>query len=454
MKEKLQKFGRSLSAMVMPNIAVFIAWGLITSFFIADGWFPNETLAKLVDPMNKFLLPILIGYTGGKNVYGQRGATVGSIMTIGVLVGVDIPMYIGAMIAGPLGAYLIKKLDKLLENHIPQGFEMLVNNFSAGILGFFLAIIGCFAINPSSLVLNDSMHSGVYLLVEHGLLPLLSIIVEPAKVLFLNNAINHGIFSPIGSQEVMEAGKSIFYLIESNPGPGLGILLAYCFFGKGASKASAPGAAIIHFFGGIHEIYFPYILMNPLLLLAAIAGGAVGILINVIFNSGLVSAASPGSIIAILGMCHPSSYLGVILSVVLATLVSMLIASFILKVSKNKDEDIEKAQDKMNEMKTNIKNEEKEIKLNQLRKIVFACDAGMGSSAMGATILTKKLKEAGIEIDVPHYAINDIPEDTEVVVTHQSLVNRVKDNLPNVVVFPITNFMGGAEYDEIVEKLK
>ena len=194
--------------------------------------------------------------------------------------------------------------------------------------------------------------------------------------------------------------------------------------------------------------------MNPLLLLAAIAGGAVGILINVIFNSGLVSAASPGSIIAILGMCHPSSYLGVILSVVLATLVSMLIASFILKVSKNKDEDIEKAQDKMNEMKTNIKNEEKEIKLNQLRKIVFACDAGMGSSAMGATILTKKLKEAGIEIDVPHYAINDIPEDTEVVVTHQSLVNRVKDNLPNVVVFPITNFMGGAEYDEIVEKLK
>lgn len=454
MKEKLQKFGRSLSAMVMPNIAVFIAWGLITSFFIADGWFPNETLAKLVDPMNKFLLPILIGYTGGKNVYGQRGATVGSIMTIGVLVGVDIPMYIGAMIAGPLGAYLIKKLDKLLENHIPQGFEMLVNNFSAGILGFFLAIIGCFAINPICLVLNDIIKLGVYLLVEHGLLPLLSIIVEPAKVLFLNNAINHGIFSPIGSQEVMEAGKSIFYLIESNPGPGLGILLAYCFFGKGASKASAPGAAIIHFFGGIHEIYFPYILMNPLLLLAAIAGGAVGILINVIFNSGLVSAASPGSIIAILGMCHPSSYLGVILSVVLATLVSMLIASFILKVSKNKDEDIEKAQDKMNEMKTNIKNEEKEIKLNQLRKIVFACDAGMGSSAMGATILTKKLKEAGIEIDVPHYAINDIPEDTEVVVTHQSLVNRVKDNLPNVVVFPITNFMGGAEYDEIVEKLK
>ena len=533
MKEKLQKFGRALSAMVMPNIAVFIAWGLITSFFIADGWLPNAHLAALVDPMNKFLLPILIGYTGGKNVYGQRGATVGSIMTIGVLVGVDIPMYIGAMIAGPFGAYLIKRLDQLLENRIPQGFEMLVNNFSAGILGFFLAIVGCYAINPICLMLNDVIKTGVYVLVEHGLLPLLSIIVEPAKVLFLNNAINHGIFSPIGSQEVMEAGKSIFYLIESNPGPGLGVLLAYCFFGKGASKGSAPGAAIIHFFGGIHEIYFPYILMNPLLLLAAIAGGMTGILVNVIFNSGLVSAASPGSIIAILGMCHPSSYIGVILSVVLATIVSMAVASIILKTSKIGEDDLEKAQDKMQAMKVNNKNannqaidftklrkivfacdagmgssamgatiltkklksagievdvphyvvifpitnfmggqeydeivaklsgshEETEVVKSEekkLRKIVFACDAGMGSSAMGATILTKKLKSAGIEVDVPHYhyAINDIPSDVEVVVTHESLANRVRSILPNVVVFPITNFMGGQEYDDIVEKLK
>ena len=437
--------------MVMPNIAVFIAWGLITSLFIADGWWPNETLATLVEPMQKYLLPILIGYTGGKNVYGQRGATVGAIMTMGVLVGAPIPMFIGAMIAGPLGAYLIKKLDELLKDHIPQGFEMLVNNFSAGILGFILAAIGCLAINPACLVLNDILNEGVKFFVKNGLLPLLSIIVEPAKVLFLNNAINHGIFSPIGIQEVMEQGKSIFYLIEANPGPGLGILLAYCFFGKGSAKASASGAALIHFIGGIHEIYFPYILMNPLLLLAAIAGGATGILINVMFDAGLVSAASPGSIVAILGMSHPSSYVGVILSVVGATAVSMIIASLILKTSKMEGTDLEEAKEQVSEMKD--KKEEK-IEYNQLRKIVFACDAGMGSSAMGATILSKKLKAAGIDIDVPHYAINDIPEDTEVVVTHQSLVQRVKTGLPHVVVFPITNFMGGQEYDEIVEKIK
>lgn len=450
MKEKLQKFGRALSAMVMPNIAVFIAWGLITSFFIEDGWLPNETLATLVEPMNKYLLPILIGYTGGHNVYGQRGATVGAIMTIGVLVGAPIPMFIGAMIAGPFGAWLIKKLDELLKDKTPQGFEMLVNNFSAGILGFFLAIIGCFAINPACLALNDILTTGVKFFVDHGLLPLVSIIVEPAKVLFLNNALNHGIFSPIGIQEVLDTGKSIFFLIEANPGPGLGILLAYCFFGKGGAKASAPGAAIIHFFGGIHEIYFPYILMSPALILAAIAGGASGVLINVIFDSGLVAPASPGSIIAILGMCKGSSYLGVILSVIVATAVSMIIASIILKRSKNNEENLEAAKDQVSE----IKGTKKDIPYNQLRKIVFACDAGMGSSAMGAALLTKKLKAAGINVDVPHYAINDIPKDTEVVVTHKSLVSRVKGDLPNVVVFPITNFMGGNEYDEIVNKLK
>lgn len=450
MKEKLQKFGRALSAMVMPNIAVFIAWGLITSFFIADGWFPNETLATLVEPMNKYLLPILIGYTGGHNVYGQRGATVGAIMTIGVLVGAPIPMFIGAMIAGPLGAWLIKKLDEMLKDHTPQGFEMLVNNFSAGILGFILAIIGCLAINPACLVLNDVLTTGVSFFVEKGLLPLVSIIVEPAKVLFLNNAINHGIFSPIGIQEVLESGKSIFFLIEANPGPGLGILLAYCFFGKGGAKASAPGAAIIHFFGGIHEIYFPYILMNPALILAAIAGGASGVLINVIFNSGLVSPASPGSIIAILGMCKGNSFLGVILSVIVATAVSLFVASIILKRSKNNEEDLEAAKSQVSEMKSTGK----QVELSQLRKIVFACDAGMGSSAMGAALLTKKLKAAGIEVDVPHYAINDIPKDTEVVVTHESLVDRVRGDLPEVVIFPITNFMGGSEYDEIVNKLK
>lgn len=452
MKELVQRLGRSLSGMVMPNISAFIAWGFITALFIADGWWPNETLAQIVVPMQRFLLPILIGYTGGSMIYAQRGGVVGAAATIGVLVGADIPMFIGAMMIGPLGGYLIKKFDGLVEGKIPSGFEMLVNNFSAGILGAILAVIGCFAIGPICLGITDFLSTMVNALVENGLLPLTSIFVEPAKVLFLNNAINHGIFSPLGIEQVSETGKSLLFLIEANPGPGLGLLLAYTVFGKGNAKQSAPGAVIIHFFGGIHEIYFPYILMKPALILSVILGGASGVLINVLFDSGLKAVASPGSIIAILAMCEKSSYVGVILSIVVASVVSFLVASFILKASKDKGEDLEKAQEKIDSMKQ----ESKETPLIQgaLTKVVFACDAGMGSSAMGAANMTKKLKNAGIDIKVNHYAIEEIPEDAQVIITHKSLSERVKTARPKAIIFPITNFMGGSEFDEIVAEIQ
>lgn len=453
MKQAVQRFGRFLSGMVMPNIAVFIAWGIITALFIPDGWLPNAKLATIVGPMQRFLLPTLIAYSGGKMIYDTRGGIVGAAAAIGVLAGTEDPMFIGAMIAGPLGGYLMKKLDGVLEGHIPAGFEMLVNNFSAGILAAILAVFGCLAIEPICMGIKDGMVFCVNFLVERSLLPLTSILVEPAKVLFLNNAINHGVFTPLGMEQVTEAGKSIFFLIEANPGPGLGLLLAYCLFGKGGAKSSAPGAVIIHFLGGIHEIYFPYVLMNPLTILAVIAGGMSGVFVNSMFGSGLVSAASPGSIIAILGMCAKDSYVGVILSVVISCVVSFLIAMLILKFSsKHTDDDaLEQASSQMASMKNEAKGL---LKSTAIERIVFACDAGMGSSAMGATTLTKKLKAAGMDVQVSHFALNDVPKDTTVIVTHQSLVERAKSHCPNAVIFPITNFMGGKEYDEIVEQLK
>ena len=279
MKEKVQSFGRFLSGMVMPNIGAFIAWGLITALFIETGWCPNEKFAQMVGPMSSTLLPLLIAYTGGEVVAGKRGGVIGAIATMGVIAGTDVPMFIGAMIVGPLSAWIIKKFDKAMEGHIPAGFEMLINNFSIGIIGAILALRAMLGITPLVSALTAAMGAGVGFLVEHGLLPLTSLFIEPAKVLFLNNAINHGILSPMGIQQVEEFGKSVFFLLEANPGPGFGILLAYCIAGKGNAKSSAPGAVIIHFFGGIHEIYFPYILMNPLLLIAVIAGGASGVLI-------------------------------------------------------------------------------------------------------------------------------------------------------------------------------
>lgn len=335
MKEKVQSFGRFLSGMVMPNLGAFIAWGLITALFIPTGWLPNEGFSALVGPMITYLLPVLIGYTGGKVIHGQRGAVVGATATFGVIVGTSIPMMLGAMIIGPAAAWVLKKIDEALEGKVPAGFEMLVANFTAGIEAMVFALIGLVAVGPFVEATSNLLGSGAEVLVASGLLPLVSIVVEPAKILFLNNAINHGVLSPLGIAQAAELGKSIFFLVETNPGPGLGILIAAWMFGKGLTKETAPGAIIIHFLGGIHEIYFPYVLMNPLLLGAAIAGGATGVFTFVLLNAGLVAPPSPGSIFALSAMAS-GDLIKVWIGIATSTAVSFFVASIIYKFSDDK----------------------------------------------------------------------------------------------------------------------
>ena len=453
-KLKVQNFGRFLSNMVMPNIGAFIAWGFITAIFIPTGWYPNENVAKLVTPMITYLLPLLIGYSGGKLVHGERGGVVGAITTMGVVVGASIPMFLGAMIVGPLGGWMIKQFDKAVDGKIKSGFEMLVNNFSAGIIGMLLALLSFFAIGPSVVVASSVLASGVDFMVQHNLLPLTSIIVEPAKILFLNNAINHGIFSPLGIQQAAEHVQSIFFLIEANPGPGLGLLLAYMFFGKGAAKGSASGAAIIHFFGGIHEIYFPYVLMNPRLIIAMILGGMTGVFTLTLFGSGLSSPASPGSIIAILAVTPKTSMLGVIISVIAAATVSFLVSVVLLKTTKNADKSFEDAQSDVIAMKDESKGLKTEtFNLGNVTKIVVACDAGMGSSAMGAGVLRKKVQDANLDINVINLAINNLTSDADIVITHKDLTQRAKQYAPNAHHISLTNFLDSDLYSQLVKEL-
>lgn len=461
---KVQRFGSYLSGMIMPNIGAFIAWGIITALFIPDGWFPNEHLAEMVDPMITYLLPLLIGFSGGRMVYDFRGGIVGATATMGVIVGAGIPMFLGAMVMGPLGGYFMKKIDEKLLDKIRSGFEMLYNNFSSGILGALLAILASLGIGPIVESLNQVLAAGVQATIDVGLIPLASIIIEPAKVLFLNNAINHGILSPIGVEQVTETGKSILFLLETNPGPGLGILLAFMFFGKGSSKSSAPGAAIIQFLGGIHEIYFPYILMKPTLILAVIAGGIGGVFTFHLFEAGLRATASPGSIIAVLAMTERGSYVGVVLGVIIATAISFLISMFILRIGQD-EEDLDEATEKVAEIKGHKAENEKELEefiteqshiktSTEIEKIIFACDAGMGSSAMGASLLNKKLKDAGVEITVSNTAINDIPDDADIVITHKDLTERAREKLPSAEHISVDNFLNSPEYDKLVERLK
>ncbi|MCG5045360.1 PTS mannitol transporter subunit IICBA [Enterobacteriaceae bacterium 155047] len=461
-KIKVQSFGRFLSNMVMPNIGAFIAWGIITALFIPTGWMPNETLAKLVGPMITYLLPLLIGFTGGRLVGGDRGGVVGAITTMGVIVGADMPMFLGAMIAGPLGGWAIKKFDVWVDGKIKSGFEMLVNNFSAGIIGMILAILAFMGIGPAVEVLSKALAAGVNFMVIHDMLPLASIFVEPAKILFLNNAINHGIFSPLGIQQSHELGKSIFFLIEANPGPGMGVLLAYMFFGRGSAKQSAGGAAIIHFLGGIHEIYFPYVLMNPRLIVAVILGGMTGVFTLSVLGGGLVSPASPGSILAVLAMTPKGAYFANIAAICAAMAVSFVVSAILLKTSKVKEEDdIEAATRRMQDMKSESKGAATPLSagdvsndLSHVRKIIVACDAGMGSSAMGAGVLRKKVQDAGLtNISVTNSAINNLPPDVDLVITHRDLTERAMRQVPQAQHISLTNFLDSGLYTSLTERL-
>lgn len=495
---KVQAFGSFLSSMIMPNIGAFIAWGFIAAIFIDGGWWPNKDLSQLAGPMITYLIPLLIAYSGGRLIHEMRGGIIAAVATMGVIVALpDTPMLLGAMIMGPLVGWLMKKTDEFIQPRTPQGFEMLFNNFSAGILGFIMTIIGFKVLAPIMQFIMHILSLAVESLVHAHLLPLVSIIVEPAKIVFLNNAINHGVFTPLGADQAASAGQSILYTIESNPGPGIGILVAYMIFGKGTAKATSYGAGIIHFLGGIHEIYFPYVLMRPLLFIAVILGGMTGVATYSMVDFGFKSPASPGSFIVYMLNAPKGEFLQMVLGVLLAALVSFIVASLILKFTKEPEQDLEAATAKMEASKgkkssvasklsgkedndkaqtattsataSDNEREESEEDLldnydtenvdahdySKVNHVIFACDAGMGSSAMGASMLRNKFKKAGIQnVDVTNTAINQLPGDAQLVITQKKLTDRAIKQVPSAIHISVDNFLNSPRYDELLENLK
>lgn len=494
---KVQAFGSFLSSMIMPNIGAFIAWGFIAAIFIDGGWWPNKDLSELAGPMISYLIPLLIAYSGGRLIHEMRGGIIAAVATMGVIVALpDTPMLLGAMIMGPLVGLLMKKTDEFIQPRTPQGFEMLFNNFSAGILGFIMTIVGFKILAPIMEFIMHILSLAVEALVHAHLLPLVSIIVEPAKIVFLNNAINHGVFTPLGADQAASAGQSILYTIESNPGPGLGILVAYMIFGKGTAKATSYGAGIIHFLGGIHEIYFPYVLMRPLLFIAVILGGMTGVATYSLLDFGFKSPASPGSFIVYMLNAPKGEFLHMVLGVLLAAIVSFIVAALILKFTKEPEEDLEAATEKMEASKgkkssvssklkgnednnatsttastsTSENNEEQSEEAlldnydtenvdahdySKVNHVIFACDAGMGSSAMGASMLRNKFKKAGIQdVNVTNTAINQLPSDAQLVITQKKLTDRAIKQVPNAIHISVDNFLNSPRYDELLENLK
>ena len=450
-KDKVSSFGKFLSGMVMPNIGAFIAWGFLTALFIETGWLPNEQFASITGPMLSYLIPVLIAAQGGFLTGGDRGRIVGAIAVIGCIAGApDTTMLMGAMVMGPFAGWVIKMFDKLMEGRTPAGFEMLIDNFSVGIIGMLLAMLGYVLVGPVMTAILAVLMGGVTILVQYGLMPLLAIFIEPAKVLFLNNALNHGIFTPIGIAQAEETGRSIMYMLEANPGPGLGVLLAYCFFCKDAkTRQSAPGAVIIHFFGGIHEIYFPYVLMNPKVIVAPIVGNMCAIAWFSFTGTGLTSAASPGSIIAFLSMTPPEFLITNIIGVVIAAGVSFVIA--VPLVRSMAAADLDAASERMREMKGTT--EAAVISDTQGGKIVFACDAGMGSSAMGATRFRNRIKAERPDLTVEHSSVDTVPADAAIVVCQRVLSERARKSAPTAQIVTIDNFLDDPALDALYKAL-
>ena len=443
--------------MVMPNIGALIAFGFLAALFIDTGWIPNEGFNSMVSPMLTYLIPILIASTGGRMIGGDRGRVVGAIAVIGAIMSnTSITMLMAAMVMGPLAGFCIKKFDEFMDGRMPAGFEMLINNFSAGIIGMILAMLGYILIGPIMSGILAVLSAGVNILVQNSLLPLVAIFIEPAKVLFLNNAINHGIFTPLATAQAADMGKSIMYMLEPNPGPGLGVLLAYMFFCKDkVTKDSAPGAVIIHLLGGIHEIYFPYILMNPLVIVAPILGNMASIFWFSITDCGLVGPASPGSIIAYLMMTPGSDLIKVIIGVLLATGISFAVASPIVKMAGGKS--LEEAQNEVASMKSASKGETVVPgtieRSTEIRKIIFACDAGMGSSAMGATKFRNRIKNDRPDISVSNTSVDNIPQDCDIAVVQTTLAARAKKAAPNAQLITIGNFLVDPALDALYVQL-
>ncbi|MFK3711599.1 PTS mannitol transporter subunit IICB [Leclercia adecarboxylata] len=466
---KIQKLGAFLSGMVMPNIGVFIAWGIITALFIPTGWYPNEYLAKLVGPTITYLLPVLIGYTGGHAVHGRRGGVIGALATMGVVIGSSVTMLIGGMVMGPLAAWIMKKFDGWLVGRVKPGFEMLVDNFSIGIIGGILMIIGYAAVEPIFSMILGFLSAGVNWALSHSLLPLASIFVAPAQVLFLNNAINHGIMAPLGIQQVVEHGRSILFLVEGNSGPLVGVMVAYCLFGKGLARKTAPAATIIVMFGGIAEVYFPYVLMKPKLVLAPILGSMVSLFIFQTFDGGTVAVPSPGSVIAF-AMMTPKGYFTVNLAGYFAGLiVSAIVAGILLKLDKSPVDDGEEYQEESNAphlasapvsvaaaSENGVTAGGEHLTERKINKIIVACDAGMGSSAMGASVLRTRAKKAMLNVTVANASVSSIPEDTDLVVTHADLLNRARQNNknPETQFISIKNFIEAKQYDRVLEHVQ
>ena len=453
MRNTIHKFGKFYSSIMINMIGIFIFTGVLSVVFGDHGWWPNADIYAISAFVYSYVIPILIAYTAGNQIgtvheatdpdrrttgVHHAGGAIAVLAVSGMILADKNSAILGAMILGPVCGYVWKHLLEPWTRKVVPGLEMLTRNLAAAVTGMGFALVAYIGLAPFIHALTQVLMMGVNALWERNLVCLVSLVIEPCKVFFLNNCINHGILLPLAIQQAGETGTSILFLLESNPGPGFGVLLALWLCQRKRRKEYA-AYLFVEGIGGIHELYFPVVLSNLILLIPLIAGGMTGSFLFSVLGVTADGAISPGSILTVLLMTGRKAPLAV-LCVAASALVSMGTACLILRVQ---------------EQKQGITQEEKVVEHKENLTIGFVCDAGVGSSAMGAGLFRRILREQGRkDISVEAYAVDEVPKDLSIAVCQSSFKELLEKENPGLEIHAMESLLSREEHLALIQTLQ
>lgn len=454
LKRLLSKGVKFYSSIIAANLPLFIMLGFISLAFSNSGLFPNEKMALVSQSCYSYLLPTILAYYAGKKIGGDSGAFTGAVCGLSISIFSAYTSFIASIFMGTLCGVLCRFLKEKIKFDKFTGFEMISKNIFFGAVGVITVSLKYFVFAPIFSYIDLFFANLIEYLTDVKTLPITTSIIETLKVFSLNNSINHGFLIPAGVENTANFGKSVFFLLETNPGPGLGILLALYILNKDRRKYFA-SCMTVQAIGGIHEIYFPIILSNLKLLIALILGAMSGNLVFYLLHVGARGAISPGSIITIFLMCSPSDWLAILLGIATSAVVSCISACLILEFDAHKSKEIESDDNTSERIETTSEPLFNLPDFGYVEDIVFVCDAGIGSSVMAASMFKKILIENGLGgISVSSSPVDEIPEDADLLICQKIISTKARDYNEYATIIEVENFMDSNMYKAIIEKIK
>lgn len=454
LKRLLSKGVKFYSSIIAANLPLFIMLGFISLMFSNSGLFPNEKMALVSQSCYKYLLPTILAYYAGKKIGGESGAFTGAVCGLAISIFSAYTSFIASIFMGTLCGILCRFLKEKIKFDKFTGFEMISKNIFFGAVGVITVSLTYFIFAPIFSYIDLFFSNLIEYLSDVKTLPITTSVIETLKVFSLNNSINHGFLIPAGVENAANFGKSVFFLLETNPGPGLGILLAFYILNKDRRKYFA-SCMTVQAIGGIHEIYFPIVLSNLKLLIALILGAMSGNLVFYLLHAGARGAISPGSIITIFLMCTPSDWFAIMLGIATSAVVSCLSACLILEFDAHKSKEVESDDNTSESIETTSEPVFSLPDFGYVEDIVFVCDAGIGSSVMAASMFKKMLIENGLGgISVSSSPVDEIPEDADLLICQKIISTKARNYNEYATIIEVENFMDSNMYKAIIEKIK